>query len=147
MAYNTVANFVAFVGEAEARALAPAVAPATGYDQDKIQAALDSASATADTYLAARYPVPLDPPPAVVADAILDLARELLDRQGREFVTKAADRRRAWLKDVQKGLATLGVTAGSEADPAASAPSSGGVLIDAPARVFDDAGLDAFLRG
>lgn len=146
MAYNTVANFVAFVGEAEARALAPAAAPATGYDQAKIQAALDSASATADTYFAAQYPTPLAPVPQVVADAVLELAREMLDRQGRDFVIKAADRRRAWLKDVAVGKATLGVTAGSDDAPATS-PGTGGVLIDAPARVFDDAGLAAFLEG
>lgn len=147
MSYNTVANFVAFVGEVEARALAPAVAPATGTDQVKIQAALDSAFNTLNTYLAARYATPLDPAPQVVLDAELDLAREVLERQGREFVIKAADRRRAWAKDVQMGRATLGVTAGSAEDPAATAPTSSEVLIDAPARVFDDAGLAGFLRG
>lgn len=144
MAYNTVANFVAFVGEAEARALAPAVAPATGYDAVRIQGALDSASATADTYFAAQYPTPLNPVPLVVADTVLELARELLDRQGRDFLIKAADRRRAWLKDVAQGKATLGVTA---EDAPASSANLGGVLIDAPARVFDDAGLAAFLDG
>jgi len=147
MSYNTIANFVAFVGEPEARALAPAAAPATGHDEVKIQGALDSAFNTLNTYLAARYATPLNPAPDVVLDAELDLARELLDRQGRDFVTKAADRRRAWAKDVQMGKATLGVTAGSADDPAANAPTSPTVLIDAPDRVFDDAGLAAFLRG
>lgn len=144
MAYNTVANFVAFVGEAEARALALAVAPATGYDAARIQGALDSASATADTYFAAQYPTPLSPVPQVVADAVLELARELLDRSAREFVIKAADRRRTWLKDVALGKATLGVAA---EDAPASSATLGGVLIDAPARVFDDDGLAAFLGG
>lgn len=145
MAYATVAQFVALVGEAEARALATPAPPATGHDEGKIQAALDNVSATLDSYFAARYATPLDPVPPVVADAALDLARELLDRQGRDFVIKAADRRRAWAKDVSLGRATLGVVSGSAEDPAAAAPTSGGVLIDAPARVFDDNGLSAFL--
>lgn len=146
MAYNTVANFVAFVTEAEARALAPAAAPATGYDEAKILGSLTNVSNTADTYFAAQYPTPLSPVPQVVADAVLDLAREQLDRQGRSFVKEAADRRRKWLMDVSVGKATLGVTAGSDDAPATS-PGTGGVLIDAPDRVFTDAGLAAFLEG
>ncbi|MCY1648179.1 DUF1320 family protein [Caulobacter sp. SL161] len=147
MAYATATQFVALVGEAEARALAPAAAPATGYDAVKIDGAITSASATLDTYFATRYDTPLSPVPQVVTDAALDLARELLDRQGRDFVIKAADHRRAWAKDVSQGRATLGVTAGSASDPGASASSGGEVLIDAPPRVFDDAGLSAFLGG
>jgi phage gp36-like protein len=147
MAYATDIQFVALVGEAEARALATPPPPATGYDVAKIQGALTNASATLDTYFATRYPTPLSPVPQVVTDATLDLARELLDRQGRDFVIKAADRRRAWAKDVSMGRATLGVVAGSAQDPATNGPTSDDVLIDAPARVFDDAGLSSFLRG
>lgn len=148
MAYATDTQFVALVGEAEARALATPTPPATpGYDVAKIQGALADVSATLDTYFATRYPTPLNPVPPVVVGATLDLARELLDRQGRDFVIKAADRRRAWAKDVSMGKASLGVASGSAEDPAANAPSSSDVLIDAPARVFDDAGLAGFLRG
>jgi phage gp36-like protein len=147
MAYASVIQFVALVGEAEARVLATPAAPATGYDAAKIEGALASASGTLDTYFATRYATPLSPVPQVVADAALDLARELLDRNSRDFVIKAADRRRAWAKDVSMGKATLGVTSGSAADPGAASSAAGAVLISAPDRVFDDAGLASFLGG
>ena len=144
MSYAVVTQFVALVGEAEARALATPSASAPGYDATKIQGALDRASATLDSYFATRFTVPLAPVPDIVATNACILAREELDRQGRDFVVKAADRVRAWAKDVAAGRATLGVDAAS---PQAPATSSGGssVLIDAPARVFTDAGLAAFL--
>ncbi|PHY20812.1 DUF1320 domain-containing protein [Caulobacter sp. BP25] len=146
MSYAVVSQFVALVGEAEARALATPTPPATGYDATKIQGALDRASATLDSYFATRFTVPLAPVPDIVATNACILAREELDRQGRDFVLKAADRVRAWAKDVAAGRATLGVTAGSAQDPETT---SGGaaVLIDAPDRVFDDAGLAPFLGG
>ncbi|PZR32289.1 phage protein Gp36 family protein [Caulobacter segnis] len=147
MAYAAAAKFVALFGEAEARLLAPTTPASTGYDQAKIDLALTNASNFADTYLASRYPTPLNPVPDVVGDAVCDLAREALDRNGRAYVVQAADRRRAWFRDLSLGKATLGVAAGSEADPGANAPAAGGPVVDAPARVFDDVGLDAFLRG
>ena len=144
MGYPTVAQFVSLVGEAEARALAPAAAPATGYDVAKIQGSIDRQSAVMDTYLATKYSVPLNPIPDAVANNVCILVREELDRQGRDFVIKAADRVRGWGKDISAGRATLGVDAGSAEAPAAS-PSGSSVLISAPDRVFTDDGLAAFL--
>lgn len=142
MAYATVQEFVDQVTVAEATAMARAIAPATGYDQALIQRHLDTASAELDTYFAARYPTPLSPVPDVVRDAAITLAREGLDRQGRDFVTKAATRIRAWAKDVSRGVAVL---AGGEAGVDAPEPSvAAGVLFDSPDRVFDDDGLAAF---
>ncbi len=146
MSYAVVSQFVALVGDVEARALATPAAPATGYDAAKIQGALDRASATLDSYFATRFTVPLTPVPDIVVANACILAREEMDRQGRDFVIKAADRVRAWAKDVSAGRATLGVDAASPQAPATSA-GGGAVLIDAPARVFDDAGLAAFLGG
>ncbi len=147
MAYATVIQFVALVGEAEARALATPAATATpGYDAAKIQGALDRQSATLDSYFATRWPTPLSPVPDLVVANTMILAREDLDRNGRDFVVKAADRVRAWAKDVSKGSATLGVDPASPTAPIASS-DGGGVLIDAPDRVFDGDGLAAFLGG
>lgn len=146
MAYATVPAFVAFVGEMEARTLAPTTPPGAGHDVAKIQDALDNQSAVLDTYFATRMAVPLTPVPRVVVVNCLVLAREELDRTGRDTVVKAADRVRAWARDVSKGVATLGVDTSS---PEAPAPNTtdGVVAIDAPDRVFDDAGLAPFLRG
>lgn len=144
MAYATVTSFAAFVGDAEARLLAPTTPPSAGHDVARIQSALDRQSAKLDSYFATRFSVPLSPVPALVESACMELAREELDRNGRDFVIKAADRVRTWAKDVSKGVATLGVDA---AAPEAPTAGDGGdvVAIDAPDRVFDEAGLAAFL--
>jgi len=147
MAYATDIQFVARVGEAEARALAtPTPLTTPGYVAATINGALSRATATLNTYLATRFDTPLNPVPDVVKDAVITLAREDLDRQGRDHVTKDADRVRAWAKDVSRGTATLGVPATAE-DAPAPAGDGGGVLIDAPDRVFDGNGLSAYLAG
>jgi phage gp36-like protein len=147
MAYATVASFVAFVREPEARALAPTSPPSAGYDAPTIDGALGRASATMDSYFATRYGTPLNPVPAIVEANCLILAHEALDRSGRKTLTDAADRVRAWLKDISKGVATLGVAASSPEAPAEAGGGGDTVLIDSPPRVFDDAGLAAYLRG
>lgn len=145
MAYATVEAFVEVVGLVEAKALAPATLPATGHDEAKILRALDDASAKIDTYVGGRYPTPLSPVPRVIEVATISLAREALDRQGRDQVVKEADRVRAWLRDVSKGTAIL---AGNEADQdAPAAAEAGGAQFAAPDRVFDDSGLANFLGG
>jgi phage gp36-like protein len=143
MAYATVEQFVEAVTVAEATALARATAPATGYDADLIQAKLDDASAELDTYFAARYPTPLNPVPRTAETAAIALAREALDRQGRQLVTDAAARVRAWAKDVSRGLAVIAGDA-ADADAPAASPGSG-VQIAAPARVFTDDSLAPFM--
>jgi phage gp36-like protein len=145
MAYATVDQFVAFVGEAEAKALAPVVAPATGYDDVRIQDALEAQSAKLDTYFATRYATPLDPVPLTVTEGVLELAREALDRNGRDHVKTAADRVRTWAKDVAKGVAVLAGGEVGEDVPAAQADA--GVQYGGPGRVFDDGGLAGFLKG
>lgn len=143
MAYATVEQFVAKVTAAEAAILAEAVLPDTGYDEALIQSALDDASAELDTYFAAKYPTPLDPVPAMAVAGTIALAREGLDRPGRDHVLKDAARYRTWAKDVAKGLAVL---AGGAPGVEAPAPSSNaGVQVAAPDRVFTDASLAPFL--
>lgn len=144
MSYATVIQFVEAVTEVEAIALARGQAPNT-YDQARLLEALIDASAELDTYFAARYPTPLNPIPRTVTVAAIALAREALDRQGRDNVKAAAARHRAWAKDVSKGVAVLG---GGEAGEDVPAPTAdAGVQFQAPERVFDDAGLASFLGG
>jgi phage gp36-like protein len=141
--YAVAADFVATVTEAEAIAVARAAAPATGYDEAIINGALANASTELDTYFAARYPTPLSPVPDVAKQATIALAREALDRQGRDHVKTAAARWRAWAKDVAKGLAVLGGGVVGEDVPAASAAS--GAQFSAPDRIFTGDSLAPFL--
>lgn len=145
MPYAAVVDFVETVTEAEAIAVAKAAAPATGYDAARILGALTDASAELDTYFAARYPTPLSPVPDPAKQATIALAREALDRQGRDHVKSAAARWRAWAKDVAKGLAVLGGGVVGEDVPAAAAAS--GAQYSAPDRIFNDDSLSRFTGG
>lgn len=142
MPYAAVLDFVETVTEQEAIQLAKAVAPATGYDAARILGALTNASSELDTYFAAKYSTPLSPVPEPAKQAAIAIAREALDRQGRDHVKSAAARWRAWAKDVAKGLAVIGGGVVGEDLPAASAAS--GAQYSAPDRVFNDASLAAF---
>ena len=144
MAYATAEQFIAKVTEIEARALAPA-APGPGINVSLITDALNAASGELDTYFATRFATPVDPVPLVVTEAAIALAREALDRSGRDFVKLAAARVRKWAADVSKGVATIGGGVVGVDAPAASADS--GFLYDGPDRVFDDAGLAGYLGG
>src|SRR5205085_1233244 len=113
-------------------------------DAALIQRKLDDASAELDTYFAAKYPTPLDPAPRTANAAAIALAREALDRQGRDQVKSDAARWRAWARDVAKGVAVLG---GGDVGEDVPAPSPGaGVQYSAPDRVFTDDSLAGFTR-
>jgi phage gp36-like protein len=145
MAYATVLEFVAAVTEAEAAALARSATPPPAYDAAQIQRALDDASAELDTYFAARYATPLSPVPRTAARASIALAREALDRQGRDHVKAEAARWRTWARDVARAVAVLG---GGDVGEEVPAPSTdGGVRHSAPDRVFNDDTLNAFTGG
>jgi phage gp36-like protein len=142
MAYATVQQFVDQVTEVEARALAPS-SPAGGYDASLIGRKLATVSGEMDTYFGVRYPTPLSPVPDTAVDGAIALAREALDRQGRDQVKAEAARVRAWLRDVAKGMAVLSGGVAGEDAPVAS--SDAGPVYSGPDRVFDDDGLTGFL--
>ncbi len=146
MAYATAQNLIDRFGLAELKQLAP-VTPLVDpfYDAVRVEQVLDDASAEMDSYFAIRFPVPLTPAPPLVEMTACTLAREALDRTGRTHVLEAGKRARGWLKDVAAGRASLG--SGSEGDPTdVPTAESGGVEVEAPDRVFDDAGLAGYLR-
>lgn len=144
MAYATVEEFVDAVTAAEAVALARQADP-PGYDAALIQRKLDDAAAELDTYFAAKYATPLDPAPRTATTATIALARDALDRQGRDQVKAEAARWRTWARDVAKGVAVLAGGEIGEDVPAATAGS--GVQFSAPDRVFTDDSLAAFTGG
>jgi len=145
MAYATVQDMIERFTEAELRALAPAPAGATvSYAAATVERALDDASAELDSYLAVKFPVPIAGGLPLLIKAACDLAREALDRQGREPIRDAGKRARQWAKDVAAGRATLG--SGPDGDAEAVPPIEGGVQVLAPDSVFDGEALEAFLR-
>lgn len=98
-------------------------------------AAITTAGNLIDSYIQARYPVPLNPVPAVVTDKAIDIAlyqlasgRGLNTEESGELLVanyRAAER---WLQDVAKGTVLLGPT------PAPTPP--GGVEISSNERIF-----------
>ena len=146
MAYATAQDMIGRFGLQELKALAPALAPGEpGYDAARVTQALADASAEIDSYLRVRFDVPLSDVPGLVVKYVCDLAREALDRQGRQAVLEAGKRARGWGRDIAQGKATLG--SGPSDDPAAvPEPSAGGAAVMAPDRVFTDDALAAYLR-
>lgn len=140
MAYAVVADFNEVVPDAEARLLAPAAGG--GRNDARILDALEDASATADTYLAGRYSTPLTPVPRALRRAVIDLARESLSARPIDAVVAAADRQRAWLKDLSRGVATLG--SGDDGGDPPPTPTGGGAQVREAAPTFDGQ-LDGFM--
>lgn len=141
MTYATQADMVLAFGSTELVELTDrAVPPAGAIDAAVLARALSAADGLANNYLAVRYTVPLASVPAVLVEACCDIARYELTRgpnlRATEEIEKRYTQRVSWLKDVARGLATLGEVAQSVAPSSAGLPEmvSGG-------RVF---GRDAF---
>jgi len=105
----------------------------------KIIGRIDEAIATADAeiggYCAGRYSVPFDPVPPVVKGLSVEIAiyRLYQRRTVPERIGKTYDKAVARLKDISKGLMTLGVAT----PPAAAATGDGvGVNCTAEDRIF-----------
>jgi len=75
----------------------------------ELQVALDDASAEIDAMLGSRYPVPLDPAPAVIERLCCDIARYLLfSGKAPEEVQKRYDDAHKLLKRMASGDVVLG---------------------------------------
>lgn len=146
MPYATHQKFVEAVSEAEAIAMTREPPPAAAQmNVARIEQALANASSTLDSYFATKFPVPLSPVPPIVEAATITLAREELDRMSRDHVVKAADRVRAWARDVAKGVATLGSPAEGETEPLPQ--STGGPDFAAPHPTFGPGSFAGYLPG
>ncbi|MBO9419157.1 DUF1320 domain-containing protein [Labrenzia sp. R4_2] len=108
--------------------------PASTIDAGVVAAHLSDAENLADSYLAKRYRLPLDPVPEILTRIVCDIARATLygrTLENDDPVTKAKAEAMAWLKDVAKGLVQL------EAEGLApDQPGSGSVQVSGPDRVF-----------
>jgi len=103
-------------------------------DADVVAAAIDKADALIDAYLAARYSVPVDPVPAVLAGLCVDIAVfNLAARRNRESdsVRRRYEDAVKFLKDVAAGKAVIaGVT------PASGSGSRDHAKIEGDTRIF-----------
>jgi len=115
MAYATTTDLVRFGLPAAAL---------TGISTPAQEAALDAASAFADSYLRSRHDVPLTSYGVDLTQCVCALAAEMLlttrgfdaTRANGDAVTLRADNARAWLRDVSAGRAAV---SGGNAAPAA----------------------------
>lgn len=98
-----------------------------------VDAALADASSLIDSYLAARYPLPLAATPAVLVSICVDIAAYRLATDAVRLDEETKARHKAaidWLRDVGAGRAALP----GQPRPA---PTVGGVtIIEGPARVL-----------
>lgn len=142
MTYATKQDLIDRFGELELLQRTDRVnVPQTTIDDEVVNEALNDASSTADGYLAAKYALPLATTPARLVKVTCDMARYYLHGEAAsDAVRKAYEDAIAWLKDVSKGIVSLGLTAAGEATPAAT----GGPQICAQPGTFTRKTLEDF---
>mgnify|MGYP001765960051 CR=1 FL=1 len=132
--YATPADLIAKYGETEiVRLSGGRDAGGLVLDQARVEAAIADATATVDSYLRARYAVPLASPPREVVLAVLVLARhELAHGDGRgptEQMIEARKETIRWLERVGAGSVKIagaaGAAEGETAIADAAAPGEG----------------------
>lgn len=130
--YATTADLIAKYGETEIARLTTAQgAAAVEVDPVRCAAAIADAAATVDSYLRARYAVPLATAPREVTLATLVLARhELAHGDGREPSTQMIEARKEtlrWLERVASGAVRIaGAAAAVDGGPVADAAGTDG---------------------
>ena len=95
--------------------------------------AITQAEAEADSYIGSAYDLPLPAPVPSLPGFVADIARYYLyDAQPTELVQKRYDRAVSWLKDVAKGVVSLGYK------PTDVQPNQSIVVVSARKQVFTD---------
>jgi phage gp36-like protein len=126
MSYCAPEAFIGIFGERETINLSNLDEPtATTVNTARLQQALDDASEEIDTYLQERYDLTqlrADPPRRLVR-ICADIARYTLakNRPPEDYRQRYEDAI-AWLKDVAKGIASLGLTSTEQVVPESSLP-------------------------
>lgn len=123
MTYAVQADMVTALGTDELVQLTDRADPAVGaIDAAVLTRALEAADGEIDSYLGARYTLPLSSVPVILRDAAIDIARyRLHDRGMPDLVTENYKHRIAWLRDVAAGRASVGLA------PEALTPNSAGL--------------------
>lgn len=116
MSYATTDDFIAYFGEDEARELTNLDdAMAIDVNGVLLQKALDHATAEVNVYLASNYTLPLISVPSILVYDTCEIARFRLDRyKTREDVTERYDKVIQRLRDISKGVVSLGLDQNSQ---------------------------------
>ena len=140
MTYATTQDLIDRYGEAELVALTDR-AGEDEIDADVVARALADAEAEINSYLSARYVVPLSTVPQIVVARVCEVARYYLhEEHATETVKARYDAAVRWVRDVAAGKASLG-----DDDVAPTEPASGaGPQFEAPERVFSRASLKGY---
>jgi phage gp36-like protein len=103
-------------------------------NMSRVTQAIATADAEIDGYCAGRYTVPFSPVPAVIKGLSVEIAVYYLYKRRTvpERIEKSYDKAVARLKDISRGLLTLGTTPDSTPAPA----NSGGISVTENARIF-----------
>jgi phage gp36-like protein len=109
-------------------------------DPDELAAAMEAGQSVADAYIGKRYTIPLSSPPTLVKDIVADLARERLHTlHPTDEVTARADRARAMLRDIAKGVMELPTATGIVEESASDIPA-----VSAPEAIFSNTVLGSY---
>jgi phage gp36-like protein len=133
LSYIDKATMVLFFGEKELIQLTDRTNTGTIGDT-VLDRAMATAESEANSYLGANYTLPLPTVPDVLKSMVGDIARyRLYDERPTEEVQKRYDRAVSWLRDVSKGVVSLGIQA-SDAQPESTI-----VVASSRTQVFTDA--------
>lgn len=132
MPYATLDDLIERAGAAEIRDIADRDRDGI-LDDDVITKALQDADNLINTYIGAKYTVPLVAVPPIVTTWAVSIARYFLHHNGAPDQVKADyEDAKAAAKDVARGVGTLAVAPG---DPGINT-SSGTVMAEHPEQVF-----------
>lgn len=108
MAYLTKDLMIKYFGEAEIIQLTDRLNSGV-IDEDVLGQAMTTAEAEADSYIGTVYSLPLPSTPPTLPAFVADIARyKLFANQPSETVQQRYDRAINWLRDVAKGIVSLG---------------------------------------
>lgn len=111
----------------------------------RLETALSEASKTIDGYLAARYPVPMDPAPEVLQVIACDLAFYRLHIAGSASISEATQKQRDdWIAFLMKVAADKAELAPPPATDSGPGATDGGVIAETHPPVFDRASMGAW---
>lgn len=141
-AYATIQDMVSQFGGAEMIAITDRD-NFGAIDEVVAEGALQRASDTINSYLAARFALPLQVVPTQLADACCDIARYKLvgaNASETDVVRLRYKDALKMLEQIRDGKLDVGLTAAGQAPAAESA----GVRVSGPVRVFDDNSLRGY---
>jgi phage gp36-like protein len=133
MAYIDKARMIAAFGNTELQQLTDRDGTVGAIVDAVLDPAMADAIAEVDSYIGARYSLPLPSVPDIIPVFACDIARwRLYDHGAPEEVQKRYDRAVSWLRDVSKAVVSLGIKTTD------TAPTESIAVSSSRAQVFTD---------